>query len=456
MPVQLGLDWQGVIAVITFATVIFLIAVDAINLTLAAIVGSAVLMASGATTLGRAVDYVAEAHATIALFFGGMVIVRAFAPTRIFEWMGVQVYRLSKGSGKRLLLGIVILTAPICTFLPNATTVLLLAPVLVKIAEYFDTDFAPLLILLVFIANSAGLLTLVGDPASFVVGDAINIGFVGFMRNLTPGGLLAMLVVIVLMPLLFRSIWQIERKNEPTLELPRLRAPFVVIAGGVIVTLEVVFFVVGELLIVPLYPAAVALIGSALALVIVHQSRLDSVEAILRDIDWATLIFFSCVFVLVGAMNDHGVLAYAARAMTTVFGRNLALASIALLFLIGVLSAIVPNIPLVVAMVPLVKGYIVALGLTDASTMSASYTGQFPSAVLPLFYAMMFGATLGGNATLVGASSNLIAGGISAQNGRRITFGEFAGYGLKVTAVQLVVAAAYIAIRFLLPAAVHG
>jgi Na+/H+ antiporter NhaD/arsenite permease-like protein len=447
---HVNLDWQGILAIIVFASVILLIAFDVINLTLAAILGAAVLRASGVTTVSQGVGYVAEAHATIALFFGGMVIVRAFTPTGIFEYLGVLVYRLSKGSGKRLLLGIVAVTAPICAFLPNATTVILLAPVMVKIAAYFETDFAPLLILLVFIANSAGLLTLVGDPATFVVGDAINIGFVGFLKNLTPGAVLAILVVVMLMPFLFRSIWQIERKQEPAMELPPIRAPLVVIAGGVIVALEVIFFVVGDQLIVPpLYPAGVALLGSALALAVVNQSRLDSIEAILRDIDWATLIFFMCVFVMVGAMRDHGVMSYAAQAMTAMFGRNLAFASIALLFGVGALSSVVPNIPLVVAMVPLVKGYVVGIGLADASLLRAGFRGQLPAAVLPLFFAMMFGGTLGGNATMVGASSNLIAIGISAQNRRRITFGEFARYGLKVTALQLVVSAAYIALRFL-------
>ncbi len=452
---QVSLDWQGTVALVVFALVILLIALDAINLTLAAKLGAGVLIASGATTLSRGVGYVSEAHSTIVLFFGGMVTVRALAPTGIFEWIGLQVFRLSKGSGKRLLLGVVAVTAPVCAFLPNATTVILLAPVMVKIAGYFEIDFAPLLILLVLIANSAGLLTLVGDPATFVVGDSINIGFIGYLKALAPNGVLAILVVVVLMPFLFRSIWRIERKEGVVPDLPKIRSPFIVVAGGVIVVLEVIFFVIGDRLTVPLYPAAVAMLGSALVLAIVHQSRLDSVEAILKDIDWATLIFFMCVFVIIGVMTDHSVMSYAAQTMTAMFGRNLAFASIALLFVIGALSSLVPNIPLVVAMVPLVKGYAVGVGLADASLMSASYRGQFPVAALPLFAAVMYGGTLGGNATMVGASSNLIAVGISAQNGRRIRFGEFARYGLRVTALQLVVSAVYIALRFLLPARIH-
>jgi len=449
------MGWQGVVALVVFATAILLIAADVINLTLAVIVGAGILVASGVTTVRDAVGYVAEAHETIALFFGGMVLVRAFAPTRIFEWIGVRVYQLSRGSGRRLLLGIVMVIAPICAVLPNATTVILLAPVLIKIAEYFETDFVPLLFLLVFIANSSGLLTLVGDPASFVVGDAMNIGFVGFLHLVTPGAVLAILAVVVLVPWLFRTVWQIEHKSERELELPQIRAPLLVVAGAVIVVLEVTFFMLGEKLTVPLFPAAVSLLGSVLALAIVHQSGVDTVDAILRDVDWTTLVFFCCVFVMVGAMADHGVLAYAARAMTNLFGRNLALASLSMLFAVGALSAIVPNIPLVVAMVPLVKGYAVNIGQASPAILRANFAGQVPAAIVPLFLAMMFGGTLGGNATMVGASSNLIAVGVSAQHGRRITFVEFAKYGIRVTVVQLVVSAAYIALRFLLRAGIH-
>jgi len=453
MPPHMG--WEGTVSLIVFAAAILLIAVDAIDLTLAVIVGAGILIASGVTTLRTAVGYVAEAHETIALFFGGMVLVRAFAPTGVFEWIGVRVCQLSRGNGKRMLLLLLLVIAPFAAVLPNAIIVILLAPVVIRIAENFETDFVPLLLLLVFFANSSGLLTLVGDPASFVVGDAMNIGFLGFLRTVTPGAVLAILAIVGLVPWLFRPLWEIEQKSERQLELPQIRSPFLLPAGAMIVVLEVGFFMFGDMLTVPLYPAAVSLLGSVLALAIVHASGLDSVEAILRDVDWTTLIFFCCVFVMVGAMADHGVLANAALAMTNLFGRNVALASLSMLFGLGVISSVVPNIPLAVAMVPLVKGYAVNIGLASPAMISANYKGQFPAAVFPLFFAMMFAATLGGNATMVGSSSNLIAIGISAQHGRRIRFVEFAKYGIWITTVQLVVSAAYIGFRFLLPAVHH-
>ena len=117
-----------------------------------------------------------------------MVMVRAFEPTGIFAYLATQMVRLAGGQGKRLLLGIVAITTPICAVLPNATTVMLLAPLLPPIAAELGVNFVPLLILLVLVANSAGLLTLVGDPATFIVGDAINISFLDYLKSLSLGG----------------------------------------------------------------------------------------------------------------------------------------------------------------------------------------------------------------------------------------------------------------------------
>lgn len=349
------MGWQGIVSACVFLGMILLIALDAINLTLASVLGATLLLAVGIVSLADAARIVAEAHATIALFIGGMIIVRAFMPTGIFQYLGTLVFRAAGGSGKRLLLSIVIVTAPICAFLPNATTVILLGPLMVQVAELLEIDFVPLLILLVFVANSAGLLTLVGDPASFVVADSIRLGFVPFLQMVTPGAVLAIAGLLGLMPFLFGSIWRVESTVAADVPLPEIKDPGVVVTGGLIMLLEVVLFVIGERLPAPLYPAAVALIGSAIALAVVHQSGLDSVHNILRDVDWDTIVFFICVFVIVGAMDRTHVMTDMARLITAAIGNNLTVAVLATVFLIGGFSTIVPNIPLVVAMVPVVK-----------------------------------------------------------------------------------------------------
>ncbi|MBD2208294.1 transporter [Calothrix sp. FACHB-156] len=443
-------NWQAILSIITFITVIILIMTEWVHLTIAAFLGALLLVFTNVMTLEEAVSYIGNSHGTLGLFFGVMVLVRAFEPTKIFDYLATQMVLLAKGDGKRLLLGIVGITTPICAVLPNATTVMLLAPLIPPMAQEIGINFVPLLILMVFVANSAGLLTLVGDPATFIVGDAINISFTDYLLKLSLGGVIAVATVTATLPFLFRKIWRTKLENLEQLPHPEINHPRVLAVGTLIIAFVLLFFVIGESLPVPISPAAVALLGAALALLLSHHSKIDSVNNILRDVDWSTLIFFMSIFVLIGGLEKTGVINGLSGLLAIILGKNIVLGSLALIFFVGLLSSVVPNIPLVVAMVPLLKQYVVNVGLAPAAVLAADFQGQFPPEVLPLFYAMMFGATLGGNGTLVGASSNIVAAGVSEQHGRRISFKTFLHYGIPVMLLQLVASALYVLFRFLL------
>ncbi|MBF1988910.1 SLC13 family permease [Fischerella thermalis] len=443
-------NWQAILSIFTFVTVIFLIMTEWIHLTIAALLGALLLVFTNVMTLQEAIGYIGKSHGTLGLFFGVMVLVRAFEPTKIFEYLATQIVLLAKGEGKRLLLGIVAITTPICAVLPNATTVMLLAPLIPPMAEEVGVNFVPLLILMVFIANSAGLLTIVGDPATFIVGDAINLSFIDYLWRLSLGGAIAVVTVIATLPFLFRKIWHTKLENLEQLPHPQINHPRSLFLGALIVAFVLLFFVIGDSLPVPISPAAVALLGAALAMLLSHHGKIDSVNNILRDVDWSTLIFFMSIFVLIGGLEKTGVINNLSGILGIVLGKNIFLGSLVLLFLIGLLSSVVPNIPLVVAMVPLLKQYVVNVGLAPPEILASNFQGQFPPEVLPLFYAMMFGATLGGNGTLVGASSNIVAAGISEQHGRRISFKTFLHYGIPIMLLQLFTASVYVLVRFLL------
>lgn len=443
-------NWQAILSIFTFIAVIFLIMTEWIHLTIAALLGALLLVFTNVMTLQEAIGYIGRSHSTLGLFFGVMVLVRAFEPTKIFEYLATQIVLLAKGEGKRLLLGIVAMTTPICAVLPNATTVMLLAPLIPPMAEEVGVNFVPLLILTVFIANSAGLLTIVGDPATFIVGDAINLSFIDYLERLSLGGAIAVVTVIATLPFLFRKIWHTKLENLEQLPHPQINHPRSLFLGALIVAFVLLFFVIGDSLPVPISPAAVALLGAALAMLLSHHGKIDSVNNILRDVDWSTLIFFMSIFVLIGGLEKTGVINNLSGILGIVLGKNIFLGSLILLFLIGLLSSVVPNIPLVVAMVPLLKQYVVNVGLAPPEILASNFQGQFPPEVLPLFYAMMFGATLGGNGTLVGASSNIVAAGIAEQHGRRISFKTFLHYGIPIMLLQLFTASVYVLVRFLL------
>ncbi len=431
-----------------FVGVTILIIFEWVHLTIAAFLGALLLVFVHILTLDEAVRYIGRSYETLALFFGVMVLVRAFEPTKIFDYLAAQLVIQSKGQGKRLLLGIVAITTPICAVLPNATTVMLLAPLIPPIAMELEVDYVPLLILMVFVANSAGLLTLVGDPATYIVGESINVSFLEYLHKLSLGGVIAIVTILLMLPYLFAPIWNMRLKSLEDHPLPVLNHPRVLSLGTGIMGIVLLFFVIGESMPIPIEPAAVSLMRAGLALLLAHHSKIDTVNHILRDVDWSTLLFFMSTFILIGGLEKTGVILGLSEVLGVILNQNILLGVVLLTFSIGLISSVVPNIPLVVAMVPLLKQYLANVGWVGPELLDPNFHGDFPPEVLPLFYAMMFGATLGGNGTLMGASSNIVAAGVAEQHGKSITFRMFCRYGLPVMAMQLLGACLYVLVRF--------
>src|SRR5277367_2996726 len=426
----------AIIAALTFAAVILSIALDWLDLAVAGLLGAVFLRLVGVVTKDTAVSGVNAGLDTIGLFFGGMVVARALVPTGIFDYLGAIVLRIVRGDGRRLLLSIIVLTAPICAILPNATVVILFAPLLIRVCRKMEIDFAPPIMLLVFVANASGLLTLVGDPATFIVGNSIGMSFAGYLYSASLGGLLSLIALALMLPISFRSIWRTRAKVDDV-EIPKIEHFGVLIIGVVILALMVTLFIVGEDLPSAIGPPAVAILGAALLLLTIYLSGIDTVSGVLADVDWETLLFFICIFIMVGALDTTGAIAAVGSRLREVFGSEFSSASLIILSTVGLLSSTIPNIPLVVAMVPVVRQYAESQGWATAAQLAAGY-GQVPTHVMPLFYAMMYGA-----------SSNIVAAGICAREGRPLRYSEFARYGIPVMLVQLLASAIYLKLRFL-------
>jgi Na+/H+ antiporter NhaD/arsenite permease-like protein len=185
------LSFASSVAVATFAAVVLAIASNRLHLTVAAFLGVILLLLAGVLSAQEVSNTINPGESTIALFFGGMVMARVLIPTGLFEYLAEVALRLVRGDGRRLLVAIFVMAAPICAILPNATVVILVAPLIISLCRRMGLDFVQPVILLVFVANSAGLLTLVGDPATFIVGSALHLSFTSYLWLLSPGGLLA-------------------------------------------------------------------------------------------------------------------------------------------------------------------------------------------------------------------------------------------------------------------------
>ena len=409
----------------------------------AALLGVSLLMAFGIFDGGDLMPIVRTAGGPLALLFGGMVVARMIAKTGIFEWLGDAFLRATGGSGKRLLLLIVALVAPVCALLPNATAVILVAPVIIGVCKTLKVDFVGPLIITAIVSNAAGMLTLVGDPATFLVGSAIGLSFTGYLRMVSLGGLLAVLSVVPLLPFLLPAVWA-TRSTLPAAR-PRvvIERPVFLALAMLVLLIMVLLFLFGESLPNHIVPPAVAIIGASLALLVVYGVHVEPVAEVIRDVDWKSLVFLAAIFTLVHAIIKTELLQSLSVQLYAWFGNDVM--SVAFLSLggIAILSSLLANIPVVAASLVMVTGYLVVGGVVPEVALAPGFA-DWPNVTLPVFVAMMFGGTLGGNATLIGAAANIVAVGICAAQGRRVSFVQFLRIGLPIAVVQLSVGALYV------------
>jgi Na+/H+ antiporter NhaD/arsenite permease-like protein len=257
------------------------------------------------------------------------------------------------------------------------------------------------------------------------------------------GGLLAVLAVVPLLPWLLPKIWA-ARVTLPA-ERPRIaieRPAFLALALLVLLTM-VVLFLVGEYLPTRIVPPQVAIIVAALALLVVYGVRVEPVGEVLRDVDWKTLVFLGAIFTLVRAFIKTELLQGLSIQLYQWFGADLLAVAFLSLAGIGVMSSLLANIPVVAAALVTITGYLVAAQAVPEIALAPGFV-DWPDVTLPVFVAMMFGGTLGGNATLIGASANVVAAGICASRGRHVSFMQFLRIGLPIAVAQLSVGALYV------------
>lgn len=441
-------DLQTTIILAVFAGVILAIAFNVIDMMLAALLGVSILSIAGIFTQDDILNSIRTGGGALSLLFGGMVVARTLEPTGIFENFGTRFLLLTRGDGKRFLLGLMAIVTPLCAFMPNATTVILLAPIIIRTAKALDVNFVGPMIFMALISNSAGLLTLVGDPVTLLVGSSIGMTFIEYLKRVSLGAVAALLVLIPLMPLIMKDVWRTRRTLSPDLKPRPLERPVLCGISLAVLAGMILMFLIGEYLPTQIVPPAVAIIAASLALLVVYGFKVEPLEQVLKDLDWKTLVFLQCMFCLVEGFTKTGLLQSLAQNINAWFGTNLWMVGLMLLAGVGVASSLLANIPVVAAMLLLIKGYFVVVELVPEEALGLTFSG-WPAASLPVFVGMMFGATYGGNATLIGASANVVSAAICAANGQTVGFGRFMRYGLPVTLAQMSIAAVYVLLLFL-------
>jgi Na+/H+ antiporter NhaD/arsenite permease-like protein len=423
---------SDVLAVLIFVGAYTLIATEWVHRVVVALAGAGLML------LFRIVD-ASDAFSSeefgidwnvIFLLFGMMVIVGVLRYTGLFEYLAIWSAKKASGRPYRVLALLIVITGVASALLDNVTTVLLVAPVTVLLCERLGVPPVPFLIAEALASNIGGTATLIGDPPNIIIASESGLSYTDFLVNLGPLVLILLVVYIAMARWQFRGA--LEYHPDRVREIMSLDEREALVRGPLLPRSLAVLAVVtvGFLLqeVTRYEPSVVALLGAGVLLLVAREDP----TVYLREVEWHTLVFFMGLFIMVGALVKVGVIeALAERAIDLVHG-NLWLAVVLLVVLSGVLSGIVDNIPYVATMAPLV----------------AQLADSFPGEAVVLWWALAIGADLGGNATSIGASANVVVLGLAERSGHRIRFVEWLRYGVPVTAVTLAVSLAYLWVRY--------
>jgi Na+/H+ antiporter NhaD/arsenite permease-like protein len=411
-------------SIILFAITYVLIASEKLDKTAAALLG-----ASAAIFLGLVPHEEALAAVDLNVVFllmGMMVVVNILAGTGLFEWVAVTIARRARGDGMR------------------RTTVILIAPITILICEILELNVVPFLILEAIASNIGGTATLIGDPPNVLIASATGLSFNDFILHLSPAVVLIMAIGLPVAALLFRGSTRVRpecqdrllaaRPDKAILEPERLKRALVVFG-----LMLLAFFASHSL---HIEPGIIAISG---ALIMAIVCGVDLHHA-LEKVEWNSIFFFIGLFMLIGALEHNHVFESLGVLILEVTSGNLAATALTVLWFSAIASAIVDNIPLVIAMIPLIKSIVPVfaqqLGLSDAEAIRLQIEE-------PLYWSLALGACLGGNGSLVGASANVVIAQIARRNRYDFTFWGFTRLGLPTMLGSTAIASVYVYLRYL-------
>lgn len=432
-------DSAKIIAVSVFAVCYLVIFSEKVNRAVVALLGAAVMILTGVLTQTSALDGID--FNTLSLLIGMMIIIGTAEKSGLFEYVAIWSAKKVKANPRGLLIVLAIVTAVFSAFLDNVTTVLLIAPVTIKITKQLQVNPYPYLLLEIFTSNIGGTATLIGDPPNILIGSALDLSFMDFIKELSPIVLTCLVLVITIFYFLWKKdlvatdenrqkIMQMDEKDEirkPNLLKKSIFVLFVVILG--FVTAEETGIANG----------VIALAGAGLILFLYtlgkkQDVRDDRVEKIFSGIDWTTIFFFTGLFVIVYGLEETGILSILGEKFLNFTNYELPKITLLTIWVSAIFSSIVDNIPFVATMIPMLK------------SMEESLGGR--EIMMPAWWALSLGACFGGNGTIIGASANVIIAGIAARDGHPIRFIPFMKWSLPIMFLTIILSTIWLKIQY--------
>jgi Na+/H+ antiporter NhaD/arsenite permease-like protein len=424
-----------ILLAIVLATYV-LIVTEKLHRTTAVLFGSALIIIlrylTPAQAWGEYIDY-----DTLGLLAGMMVIVAIMRRSGLFQFVAIKLAKLARGSVPLIFASLMLLTGLVSTVLDNTTTVLVVGPILLLIADGLGLNPLPFLIGAVITANLGGASTLIGDPPNMLIATPSGLNFVDFISNMVP-------IVAVLLVLALPLLWVFSRKGVNSGASRRLSIlafdESKAITDGrllgkalAVFSLTVFFFLIHSPLRVS--PSLIALVGAAFLMLI---SGLRP-EDVLREVHWSTLLFIAGLFIVVGAVDKQGLMF---RLAATIISRTEAPLPVCMIILWTsfAMSALFSGIPATAALIPLIRH----LG---------THMSLQPEGMYPFWWALALGVAIGSSSTLLGGIPNIVVAGMSEKHGRteaRLTYWRFTRVAAPAMLVGLVVASLYLYVRYFL------
>ena len=378
---------------------------------------------------------------TISLLIGMMIVVNVAERSGMFQYVAIWGAKKVRAHPLWIMVMLGIVTAGFSAFLDNVTTVLLIVPVSVQIANKLEVNPYPYLLINIFASNIGGTATLIGDPPNILIGSALGLSFMDFLVNLA----LVILVIMIGLLLMFIYFWKDSLKTSM-----KNRAVVMSINEKDAITdfrllkisLFVLFLVITGFIVaehIGLNNGFIALFGAGIILLLYtfklpHSQSDEKVEDVLNHVDWTTIFFFIGLFVIVGALEHTGFLHKMGEYFIKITDGSIKKSVFVILGVSSVFSAVIDNIPFVATMIPMLK------------TMEEAFGGR--EVMMPVWWALSLGACLGGNGSLIGASANVIVAGIAAREGRPIGFLRFLIWSIPVMLLSVLIAGVFLYIKY--------
>lgn len=436
------------IFVLTFAAIVS----EKVHKTKAALFGASLMLVLQIVSQEEAFhsEHYGIDHNVVFLLISMMILVNVLARTGLFEWAAIKAAKVAQGRPIRIMLLFVVLTAVASALLDNVTTVLLMAPVTLLIADELDINPVPFLLVEAMASNIGGAATLIGDPPNIVIGSRAQLDFMDFLVNMAPAVAVMMVVLVVGLYFFYRnSLHVTEQRRLRVLAMDERRMikdRKLAVKSVVVLLLTLVGFSLHGTL--HLEPATIALFGAATLLLIAKGDP----HRVLAEVEWPTIFFFIGLFIVVGGIVKVGLVHDVSRTIveaTKPSADGMQATATTLLWASGVLSAVVDNIPYVATMNPLVLDMANSVfhdGAANSASLPVATLHQ--PVMMPVWWALALGACLGGNATPIGASANVVVLGVLERSGKKIRFVTFMLMGVPITVMTLLIAQVYLWLRY--------